>query len=364
MSKVTSLGGVFVRSHDPVRLRTFYRDAFGLAIGAWGATLPIRDAAGGDPASTGAVGTRCDRNGFQVWQALPRDSAYLGSDGQAFMVNLRVDDLDSVLVRAKANGAEVLQRGGQTPQGRFGYVVDPDGTLIELWEPAPDDEHTRRLHAGAELDIRDKPGAADLAKVACQGTDVGTLTLQSLVGVSPQRVWRAWTEPETLCDWWGLAGADVDLRIGGKYALEFLADAPHGQRGSEACQVLSYVPGRMLSVTWDAPPHLPMRGELTWLTISADPTQQGLGTLLTLEHSGLGRGPQWEDYRNYLHNAWGRVLRRFAVYWQRQASTEPNEETVVDLREISTAPDANRVPEQRQSSTVPASWRLSLVESD
>jgi predicted enzyme related to lactoylglutathione lyase len=52
---------------------------------------------------------------------------------------LRVDDLDGLLAQLRERGARVLDRREDSPDGKFGYVVDPDGTLIELWEVTPAD---------------------------------------------------------------------------------------------------------------------------------------------------------------------------------------------------------------------------------
>lgn len=48
------------------------------------------------------------------------------------------------------------------------------------------------------------------------------VTLTRVLDASPDRVWRAWTEPEQIKKWWGPAGfsapsVKVDLRVGGKY---------------------------------------------------------------------------------------------------------------------------------------------------
>lgn len=40
------------------------------------------------------------------------------------------------MARVTGIGRRVLDRREETEQGKFGYVVDPDGTLLELWEPA------------------------------------------------------------------------------------------------------------------------------------------------------------------------------------------------------------------------------------
>ena len=55
------------------------------------------------------------------------------------MLNLRVDDLDAVLDALRGEGCRVLDRREEIENGKFGYVIDPEGTLIDLWQPAKDD---------------------------------------------------------------------------------------------------------------------------------------------------------------------------------------------------------------------------------
>ena len=75
---------------------------------------------------------------YAVWSAFRAETKYFEPSEREFMVNLRVDDLDELLAKLRARGAQVLDRTESSPDGKFGYVVDPDGTLIELWEPAPE----------------------------------------------------------------------------------------------------------------------------------------------------------------------------------------------------------------------------------
>ena len=51
-------------------------------------------------------------------------------------MNYRVDDLDGVLARLRARGADVDERVQEEPYGRFGWAVDPEGNRFELWQPA------------------------------------------------------------------------------------------------------------------------------------------------------------------------------------------------------------------------------------
>jgi catechol 2,3-dioxygenase-like lactoylglutathione lyase family enzyme len=119
MPRVIGIGGIFVRSKDADALRAWYRDLLGLDIQDWGgAQWP-------EPA-----------RGAQVWTAFRDETTYFAPSTRNFMVNLRVDDLEGLLGKLRAAGAQVLDRREDSPDGKFGYVVDPDGTLLELWQPA------------------------------------------------------------------------------------------------------------------------------------------------------------------------------------------------------------------------------------
>jgi predicted enzyme related to lactoylglutathione lyase len=72
-----------------------------------------------------------------VFSLFPEDTDYFEPSTKPFMVNLAVDDLEGVLGRAKEHGVEPVRRFDDQPNGRFAHIVDPEGTIIELWEPAP-----------------------------------------------------------------------------------------------------------------------------------------------------------------------------------------------------------------------------------
>jgi catechol 2,3-dioxygenase-like lactoylglutathione lyase family enzyme len=118
MASVIGIGGVFVRSRDPDALRTWYRDLLGLEIQDWGGAQLW--------ATPGTYG---------VWSAFRADTTYFAPSEREFMINLRVDDLETLLAALRARGARVLDRREDSADGKFGYVVDPDGTLLELWQP-------------------------------------------------------------------------------------------------------------------------------------------------------------------------------------------------------------------------------------
>ena len=51
------------------------------------------------------------------------------------MINFRVDDLDALLAQLRADGIDVDDRVDESEYGRFGWLMDPEGTRIELWQP-------------------------------------------------------------------------------------------------------------------------------------------------------------------------------------------------------------------------------------
>lgn len=125
MAKILGLGGVFFKATDADALRAWYRDVLGLEIQDWGGALLFNDPA---PAKTYGV--------FAVFEA---STKYLEPSSKPFMVNLRVDDLDALLAlvreRIVGRAGQVLDRREESADGRFGYVVDPEGTLLELFQP-------------------------------------------------------------------------------------------------------------------------------------------------------------------------------------------------------------------------------------
>jgi len=118
MATVLGIGGVFVKSKDADALRAWYRDMLGFEIQEWG----------------GAQFWSTPAKTYSVWSAFRAESTYFEPSQRELMVNLRVDDLDGLLAKLRALGAQVLDRREDSPDGKFGYVVDPDGTLLELWE--------------------------------------------------------------------------------------------------------------------------------------------------------------------------------------------------------------------------------------
>lgn len=147
----------------------------------------------------------------------------------------------------------------------------------------------------------------DTSTIAASGIGFRTVEKERDIGTDRVTAWSDWSSAEGLGRWWGPAGSSIDLRIGGPFELYFSAEAPEGRRGSEGCRILSYVPGEMLSFTWNAPPHLPLRETNTWVVLTFTPVAGGT-TRVRLVHAGFLDGPDWDDYRDYFDAAWESVL--------------------------------------------------------
>jgi predicted enzyme related to lactoylglutathione lyase len=127
MAKVIGIGGVFFKSKDPAALGAWYRERMGMDVEPWGGVKFAWNRVDGAGA------------GCTVWSPFAADTKYFEPSDKPFMLNLRVDDLDGLLAQLREAGARVLDRREDSPEGKFGYVVDPDGNLLELWEPSDDD---------------------------------------------------------------------------------------------------------------------------------------------------------------------------------------------------------------------------------
>lgn len=125
MERVLGIGGAFIRSRNPKALAEWYRTHLGLTIQSeWaGAVFPL--ATGDEPGGS-----------YVVWSAFPTDSDYFGSPENQCM--FRVRDLSAMLDQLRSAGCEVDERTESGDFGSFGWVTDPEGNRVELWQPAND----------------------------------------------------------------------------------------------------------------------------------------------------------------------------------------------------------------------------------
>jgi catechol 2,3-dioxygenase-like lactoylglutathione lyase family enzyme len=118
---ITGVGGIFFKSKDPKQLSAWYRDVLGLKVEDWGGAMLSYTAPQHPPAV--------------VWSPFAETTDYMAPSTREFMVNFAVDDLDALLAKLAAKHVTILKRDETDPNGKFAWILDPDGTKIELWQP-------------------------------------------------------------------------------------------------------------------------------------------------------------------------------------------------------------------------------------
>ena len=123
MKRVTGIGGIFFKAKDPKALQAWYRDHLGVDVKPWGGAAFDWVDADGKP--TG---------GTTAWSIASESSDQFS---RPFMVNYRVADLHGLIAALKAEGCNVVDKTDDSEYGKFGWVIDPEGNKVELWEPPP-----------------------------------------------------------------------------------------------------------------------------------------------------------------------------------------------------------------------------------
>lgn len=125
---------------------------------------------------------------------------------------------------------------------------------------------------------------------------------------SAEEAYRLFTTKEGLKKFFGVDN-NIEMTPFGKYEIYFLMDSPQGLKGSEGCKVLSFVPDKMLSFTWNAPPlYLKIRASKykTWVVLNFE------DGLIELRHLGWPEDQAWNPVFDYFNKAWSMVLDAFS----------------------------------------------------
>lgn len=126
MKRVTGIGGIFFHAKDPVALRAWYQRHLGIDVQAWGGTAFTWSDEEGKPA-----------DGSTIWSIGAAGSDHFAPSTASFMVNYRVEDLTALLRALRQEGCDVLEKTDDSEYGKFGWVMDPEGNKVELWQPPP-----------------------------------------------------------------------------------------------------------------------------------------------------------------------------------------------------------------------------------
>jgi len=126
MKKVTGLGGVFFKSENPQNMNEWYAKNLGLETSEYGTTFEWRQAE--NPSLKGSTS----------WCAFPNDTKYFNPSSKPFMINYRVDNIVELVAELKKENVTIVDEIAEYDYGKFVHILDPEGNIIELWEPKDD----------------------------------------------------------------------------------------------------------------------------------------------------------------------------------------------------------------------------------
>ena len=122
--RVVGIGGLFLKAHNPLKLSKWYSEHLGIKITDNVALF------------TWSGPGRSRRKGHTVWSVFPANTRYFHNLRQQVMINYRVNNLKRLLEQLRKEGVKVANRVEESRYGKFGWVSDPEGNWMELWEPA------------------------------------------------------------------------------------------------------------------------------------------------------------------------------------------------------------------------------------
>ena len=124
MAKITGIGGVFFKSrNDNKALVAWYEKHLGMQLESWGgAILRWPD-------------DKAEDKGLTVWHIAEKESQWFSPSDSSFMINYRVDNLDEMVAQLREGGIEIIKGPDSDANGKFAWIMDPDGNKVELWEP-------------------------------------------------------------------------------------------------------------------------------------------------------------------------------------------------------------------------------------
>jgi predicted enzyme related to lactoylglutathione lyase len=128
MKRVTGLGGVFLKCADRQTMLDWYNRHLGIDTQGYGAAFRWREE--GEP----------EEIGYTVWSPFPRDTKYFSPSEHPCMLNFRVHDLEGLIATLRKEGVEVVGEVERHENGKFAWILDPEGMKVELWEPVPSAE--------------------------------------------------------------------------------------------------------------------------------------------------------------------------------------------------------------------------------
>jgi len=126
--RVTGVGGIFFKTQDPKKLKEWYGKHLGLPVDDYGASFKWID-----PNNPNAK-----EHATTAWSPFKSDTTYFEPSEKPYMFNYRVENLVELLKVLKEEGVQIVGEMQEFSYGKFGWIMDPEGNKIELWEPMDD----------------------------------------------------------------------------------------------------------------------------------------------------------------------------------------------------------------------------------
>lgn len=124
MARVTGIGGVFFKSRDDNKaLSAWYEKHLGMKLEDFGASILQWQE------------DKAEDKGLTVWSVAEKGSEWFAPSESSFMINYRVDDMDELLAQLKKAGIDIVKGPESHENGKFAWIMDPEGNKVELWEP-------------------------------------------------------------------------------------------------------------------------------------------------------------------------------------------------------------------------------------
>ena len=127
MQKVTGIGGVFLKAKDASTLAAWYDKHLGFSSGE-NLYVNFKWVNENNPAIPGNT----------VFSFFKKESNYFDPSASPFMINFRVKNLKALLDKLNEEGVYIVGEVLEEEYGKFGWILDPEGNKIELWEPYDD----------------------------------------------------------------------------------------------------------------------------------------------------------------------------------------------------------------------------------
>lgn len=121
--KVTGIGGIFFKTKNVKETKDWYGENLGVVLNDYGSTFEFRNA------------NNPDEINYLSWSPFSDKTDYFDPSTKEFMINYRVQNIDGLVEKMRANGVTIVDEIAEYSYGKFVHIMDNEGNKIELWEP-------------------------------------------------------------------------------------------------------------------------------------------------------------------------------------------------------------------------------------